>query len=95
MKKVYVVASVVLVVDIFLYFIFFHSTTALPGADPFIEKHTSFPLNFEYQLPWYLFHMPLSLLDEISHRFLVISVIQWPLIIIGVSKLIANRKNKK
>jgi len=96
MKKIYKICLVVLVLDVLLYFFLFHSGVVLPWINPSIEEYsknvTSFPRDFGQKISWIMFHVPLSAMVDsfFGDDYLILSVIQWPLVIIGLDKLVAR-----
>lgn len=100
MKNIYKICLVVFVIDILLYLFLFHSGVVLPGINPSLQEYnkalTSFPRDYNQKLLWILFHMPLSsLIGSINVNYLAISTIQYPLIIIGLYKLIVKLRTNK
>lgn len=99
MKKIYKICLVVLALDVLLYLFLFHSGIVLPwinlSAEEYSKNLTSFPRDFGQMMFWIVPHMPLSaLFGYLGDSFLVLSVIQWPLVIFGVDKLIVRFKKR-
>jgi hypothetical protein len=100
MKAIQKTALVFLLVDLLLYFLLFHSGLVLPWINPTLEEYnntvTSFPRDYAQKLIWILIHFPTSwLLSMRSDRFLALSVIQYPLLMMGVSRWIETMKKKE
>lgn len=100
MKKIHKICLSILVIDVLLYRLLFHSGIILPIINPSIEEYnkhiTSFPRDYGQQILWFTLHVPLvSLIAFINENFILISVVQYPLVIIGLSKLITKLKTKK
>jgi hypothetical protein len=57
---------------------------------------TSFSRNYAQCMYWFLAHLPASyLIARINERFLVLSAAQYPLIILGIGKVVRHWRNKK
>jgi len=99
MKKIYKICLVVLAVDLFSYWLLFHSGVVLPYINPTIEEYnktlTSFPRDYGQSILWYSIHIPLSsLIGMINENFLVLAILQYPLILLGINAIITKRQKK-
>lgn len=99
MRKVTKICLWVLVLDAAVYWLLFYSGLVLPFINPSVEEYnaarTSFARHANQCMVWTVAHFPVSfLIAHISERFLVLSAVQYPLIIYGVHALIQARKGR-
>ncbi|MCP3931199.1 MAG: hypothetical protein GY705_19110 [Bacteroidetes bacterium] len=97
MKKVYLLAGSILIIDLLLYLFLFHSGIVLPLINPSVEEYnalfTSFPRDTSQKNIWLMIHWPTFLLFKEKWDLIFLSVIQYPLIIICFG--IINKKPMK
>lgn len=102
LKKNKIVIIVVLT-DLFLYWLLFYSGVVLPLINPSVEQYkkmvimgTSFPRNTNQAFIWICLHFPTSyIIDSRSDKFLFLSVVQTGVITYYLEKFIQRKKRTR
>ena len=100
MKKIYYISIIVLILDMILYFLIFHSGIVFPYINPSIEEYkamvTSFPRDTSQKYLWIYIHWPIVLLFTKTKNWsmLIISAIQYPILVLLIGKIILKLKRK-
>lgn len=100
MKKITKICLSIFLIDVAVYFILFHSGIVLPFINPSVEeysrKYTSFPRNYAQIIYWIVVHYPSSfIISSINERLLVLSAVQYPIIIFGLNKAISKMQRRR
>jgi len=100
MKLSYKIALIVLGLELIAYFLLFHCGIVLPFINPSIEEYnktvTSFPRDYGQWLLWMYIHYPMSaLMAAINENLTVLAVLQYPLIVVVIGKILENRRVHK
>jgi hypothetical protein len=98
MKRIYKVCVLVVLIDLLLYILLFHSGIILPFFDSPNRKLTSFPEGYWQKSIWIIFHLPTSLIGRIfslSDKYIPIVLIQDVWVILLVNYIFFRKKKKQ
>jgi hypothetical protein len=98
MKRIYKVCVLVVLIDLLLYILLFHSGIILPFFDSPNRKLTSFPEGYWQKSIWVIFHftaIPIAKLISLNEKYLFLLIIQDVWVILLVNYIFFQKKKKQ
>lgn len=100
MKRITKICLSIFLIDVAVYFVLFHSGIVLPFINPSVEEYsrrfTSFPRDYAQKIYWIVAHYPTSfIISSFNERLLVLSAVQYPLLIFGLNKAMSWVQRKR